>query len=229
MEDQGLVPIQSTARWLALVGMVLAMILIPFFAFGEGIDDWVENVLRAPADHKTVAGFILGLLLAVDILLPVPSSLVSTGLGALLGWAVGTIVSTLGMTAACWVGYQLGRGAGRVAARRLISLRELAWLEGAWTRWGSAIVLLLRAVPALAEASTILAGMGRMRQGRFLLLAMLSNAIISTVYATVGAYAVSTHSFLLAFTGAVLIPALVLWAAHRLQAKGASAGSEKLL
>src|SRR5262249_43189696 len=163
--------------------VVLAVILVPFAAVGGQVDRWVADILRAPADHPAATGLVLGLLLVADVLLPVPSSLVSTGLGVLLGGVAGTIVSTLGLTAACWVGYQLGRGAGRPVARRLIGDRDLTRLEAASASWGSGFILLLRAVPGLAEASTIVAGLSGMSRSRFLLLATCSNAVISAVYA----------------------------------------------
>jgi membrane protein DedA with SNARE-associated domain len=175
------------------------------------------------------------LLLAVDILLPVPSSLVSTALGAVLGWSGGFLVSTLGLTAACWLGYRLGGSAGRGAARRLIPERDLAWLEAAAERWGSGVIVLFRAVPALAETSAIFAGMSRMRPGRFLLLATLANAGISAVYAAVGAYSATVDSFLLAFAGAVLLPGLALlavdrarWTARLLKRGEPATGEERL-
>ncbi|BBH71866.1 hypothetical protein ACTI_85510 [Actinoplanes sp. OR16] len=204
-------------RRLALIVVVLAVILVPFAVAGDGMDRWVAGILRAPADHPAAAALLLGLLLAADVLLPVPSSLVSTSLGALLGGPAGTIVSTVGMTAACWVGYQLGRGAGRPVARRLIGGHDLTRLTATSASWGGGAVLLLRAVPGLAEASTIAAGLGGMSRRRFLLLVACSNAVISAVYATTGAYAVTTRSFLLAFAGAVLVPALALGAARMIR------------
>ena len=67
----------------------------------------------------------------------------------------------------------------------------------------------VRAVPVLAEASVLFAGIGSMRFGRFLLLTSLSNLGISLVYASVGAFAAEIQSFLLAVAGAVLVPLVV--------------------
>jgi membrane protein DedA with SNARE-associated domain len=124
------------------------------------------------------------------------------------------------MTAACWIGYRLGQSAGRGAARRLVSERDLAWLERASERWGSGVIVLFRAVPVLAEASAIFAGMSRMPLGKFMLISTLSNAGISAVYATVGAYSANVDSFLLAFTGAVLLPGLAMLVASQARRNG---------
>ncbi len=63
-------------------------------------------------------------------------------------------------------------------------------------------------VPVLAEASVLFAGMSKMNFRRFLIISTLSNLGISIVYAAVGAYSVSENSFLLAFAGAIIIPAV---------------------
>lgn len=213
----------APARWLAPLALLLAALLVPFFLWGERLDVWAADFARSPADRRLV-GLALGLLLAADVVLPVPSSLVSTALGALLGWPGGFLVSTLGMTAACWAGHRLGGSAGRGAAGRLVSERDLAWLEAASRRWGAGAIVLLRAVPALAEASAIFAGVSRMPLGRFLLVSALSNAGISAVYAAVGAYAAGAGSFLLAFAGALLLPGLAQLAAVGARALRGPAG-----
>jgi membrane protein DedA with SNARE-associated domain len=63
-----------------------------------------------------------------------------------------------------------------------------------------------RAIPVLAETSAVLAGMGSMKFGRFILLTGLSNLGISLVYAWVGAFAATVQSFLFALAGAILLP-----------------------
>ena len=50
--------------------------------------------------------------------------------------------------------------------------------------------------------------------GRYMLISTFSNAGISAVYATVGAYSANVDSFLLAFTGAVLLPGLAMLTAY---------------
>ncbi len=213
----------SNVRWLILVGLVLAVILVPAFIFGAAMDSWAESIIHAPVSDKAIQGTILGLLLVVDIVVPVPSSVVSTALGVILGWAPGCAISTLGMTAASWLGYRLGQGAGRGAAHRMVSERQLAWLETASERWGSAFIALFRAVPVLAEASSFFAGMSRMPAGRYMAISILSNAGISAVYTAVGAYSANVNSFPLAFIGALLLPGLAMWANGRMRDSGAPA------
>ena len=50
----------------------------------------------------------IGALLALDVFLPVPSSIVSTGAGVLLGFWTGAAVIWIGMTLGCVIGYVFG-------------------------------------------------------------------------------------------------------------------------
>lgn len=182
--------------------LLLALILVPFFLWEEAILKWANAFTSTPGNALTVAA-ALGGLLAADIVLPVPSSLVSTAAGALLGFLPGAMVSWLGMTAGSLIGYALG---ARASAGRWLPEADRARLERARKRFGDWIVILFRPVPVLAEASAVFAGAAAMPWGRFALLAALSNLGVSLVYAATGAFAASRESFLAAFAGAVLLP-----------------------
>jgi uncharacterized membrane protein YdjX (TVP38/TMEM64 family) len=201
---------QSARRWMLLCAGVLAVILVPFFLFGEQIESWTENFLDAASDRPLLIGVVLAALLASDILVPVPSSLASTAAGLFVGFAGGSVASLAGMTISCALGYWLGVQFGRPAANRLVGERELTRLEQLNQRLGDWVIVVSRPVPVLAEASVLFAGIGRMPLRRFLLLCTLSNLGVSVVYAAVGAFSASVNSFLLAFAGAILVPLLAM-------------------
>jgi 3-dehydroquinate synthase len=87
---------------------------------------------------------------------------------------------------------------------------QLLRLESGFERWGDWVLVTTRAVPVLAEASTLAAGVARMPFGRFVGVTTLANAGISAVYSAVGAYAATTSSFLLALSAAVVVPGVML-------------------
>lgn len=198
------------ARWTLLVGIVLAVILIPFIIFGEALDARAEAWVSAARSRPFLVAIAVVTLLAVDVVAPVPSSVVSTLSGVFLGAIAGTAASMAGMTLGCVIGYFLGGLIGRPASRSLLGPDEMTRLEAGWSRFGDGFVVVARAVPVLAEATTLFAGMGRMRFGRFLLLTTLANAGISVVYATTGALAAEMRAFWLALAAAIVLPGLVM-------------------
>ena len=152
----------------------------------------------------------LGLLLASDILLPIPSSLASTACGLLFGVVTGAAISLADMTVSCVLGYWLGAVCGRSLIGRWVGCEDLARLDALTARAGDWAVVVARPVPVLAEASVLVAGIGGMPFRRFLVLSGLANLGISVIYAVAGAFAATTHSFLLAVLAAIAVPWLAM-------------------
>jgi uncharacterized membrane protein YdjX (TVP38/TMEM64 family) len=207
---KGSAPDRPVLRWSLLTALIFAIILVPFLFFGPQLETWTESFIRSATGYPGWIAAILGSLLAVDILLPLPSSLISTAAGFLLGLVGGLLTSWIGMTASCIIGFWLGKRYGRAAACRIVGESELEHLEVLSRRVGNWVIVITRPMPMLAEASVLFAGISGMPPGQFLLLTTLSNLGISAVYATVGALSADANSFLLAFAGSILIPLVAM-------------------
>jgi membrane protein DedA with SNARE-associated domain len=149
--------------------------------------------------------------LAFDVFLPVPSSIVSTAAGVLLGLPVGAAVVWSGMMAGCLVGYAIGARSSN-AARRLVGEDGIARAGQLVERYGDLTIVLCRPVPVLAEASVVFAGLVRAHYGRFVRLTAAANLGIAAGYTAVGAYSrrLDSYSFLIAFLGALLLPGIFM-------------------
>ncbi len=175
-------------RWAALWTLLLAAVLIPFALFAGRFDAIAERIARGDFSGWPAAVAVAGLL-AIDVLLPVPSSVVSTAAGALFGFAAGTAVSWTGMTAGCALGYALGRLATGVA-RRLVGDASLDRASKLAARHGHWAIALTRPVPVLAEAGIVFAGIARAPAARSLAVAALANLVISVAWSALGAVSV---------------------------------------
>lgn len=184
-------------RWTALTCLVLALILVPFALWEDSITAFSARLL-APAAGRAVVAAVVVLLLAADVLLPVPSSFVSAGAVALLGALAGGVAIALGMTLGGWLGYGLGRWGGEPLAARVAGTTELSRARELMARHGSWLVLVCRGVPVLAEASTLLAGATRVSPALFALATTLGNVGLAAAYASIGALHLSGTSALLA-------------------------------
>ncbi len=204
-----------TMRWIVFVSVLLGLIIVPFVFWGDKIQVWLEGLQRHAEARPALAAAVIFGLLASDILLPVPSSVVGTYAGILLGFQLGALVSAVGMTVACMIGFWLGRRPARAVAARLVGEPQLKQLDNMQRRYKDWVVVVCRPVPVLAEASVVFAGMSRMSIARFFLMSTLSNIGISMAYARVGEASAKTESFLLAFAAAILVPGLAMLAARR--------------
>lgn len=197
-------------RWVVISVSLLALILVPFVLFEDQFNALAGRVVSGDVSPWYSATAI-ALLLAADVFLPVPSSILAAASGMVLGFVWGAVTVWVGMTAACVLGYTFGARAAS-AARRFVGEAGMARASNLATRYGAYALLLSRPVPVLAEASVIFAGIVRQPFIRFLRLTAWSNAGVALGYAAIGAYSMSVDSFLLAFLGAIAVPGLAMLA-----------------
>ena len=141
-------------RSILLASLLSLFIILPFLLWGEAAETWVDQFLSNETS-LWLLGAAIFLLLASDIALPIPSSVVATASGAFLGIGLGTIVSAGGMTAGVLAGLLIGRRYGRPACRAFVGAEEYDRLERYFRSHGLLILVLMRPVPVLAEASVI--------------------------------------------------------------------------
>lgn len=216
-------PFMIPIRSLLLFVAVVAFVLVGFALFGDTVDAWTEARLAEAQQRPFLTAMILMALLLVDIVFPVPSSVISTACGIFLGVWAGTLASFAGMTGTVVAGYALGRYAAK-PTEYLIGAREAEMLHAFHVRHGLWLLLALRPVPVLAETSVLFSGIARLRFGPVLAVTAIGNLSVSLVYVLVGVWGRKSGSFLLAFgvsivvTGLVfLVSRLVAW--HRARRK----------
>jgi uncharacterized membrane protein YdjX (TVP38/TMEM64 family) len=202
-------------RWALLWTALIALVLVPFFLFEDEFNALAGRIATGEVS-SSVAALAIGALLALDVFLPVPSSIVSTAAGVLLGLWPGASVVWAGMTAGSLVGYFVGVRSAPLA-QRLVGTAGLARAAALADRYGTWAVVLCRPVPVLAEATVVFAGLVRAPLRRFLWLTAGSNLGIAVGYAAIGAFSMRLDSFLIAFVGAVAVPGVALIAARWLQ------------
>jgi uncharacterized membrane protein YdjX (TVP38/TMEM64 family) len=201
-------------RWMVLWVVLIGLVLLPFLFFEQQFNAFAEQVTRAGTSRGIVAGAIFGLL-ALDVLLPVPSSIVSTAAGVFLGFALGAAIVWLGMMVGCVLGYALGKR-GSAAARRLVGEDSLARASRLMGQYGDLAIVLCRPVPVIAEASVVFAGLVNAPFARFARLTAISNVGIALGYSAFGAYSLRIDSFLIAFMGALVFPGLFMLVSRHL-------------
>ena len=210
-------------RWVIVAVILFGLILGPYVLYGEQINLWCEAWLSSSIATSPVTAGLIILLLCGDVLLPVPSALLSTASGMLFGLGPGCALSSIGMTLGSVGGYLLGRYGGRPMADRLVGRDELQRLERSRLRRSIWLLIVFRPIPVLAEASVVVAGLGGVNFARFAVMTTLANIGISFGYAAVGAWGVGTRGFLLAFVAALVFPGIAYLCSRRL--RQAEAGS----
>ncbi|HEV2888983.1 MAG TPA: VTT domain-containing protein [Frankiaceae bacterium] len=194
------------AMWAAVLAALLAVFAVATAAGLPVLDDPAPALRSAGAAGGAVAGVAV---LALDVVLPVPSSLVMVAFGAAYGVAAATALSVAGGALMAGVGGTLGRRGARALgpndaarARRLVD------------RYGVAAVVLTRPVPLLAESVVLVAGAAGMPLRRLVLGAAAGTLPLALVYAVAGAYGRAADATV-AFVVLVLLAAAALATGRR--------------
>lgn len=175
-------------RMLAPVAIVIAVVV--------GAKLLIENILgidTAPMvegwiqSAGTSEALLIVTLLAVDILLPVPSSLVMIVSGAAFGVWWGSVLALSGSIAGEWLGFELARRYGARASTWLVGPTDTERLARLFSRHGAAAVAISRALPILMETLSVVAGLSGMRRRTFLAASFVGTAPIVVAYAYAGA------------------------------------------
>jgi uncharacterized membrane protein YdjX (TVP38/TMEM64 family) len=177
--------LRSLVRPLLLLSLVLIVPIVPFIVWGDALEAQIAQIFDPPPPPAALFALIAGVL-ASDIFLPVPSSMVGTLAGSQLGVAMGTLTSWLGMTAGGVAGFALARKWGRPLALRLASETDLDRLDGVAARFGPLLIVLTRGVPVFAEACVLLLGVNRLPWSRLLPALVASNLGLALAYAAFG-------------------------------------------
>ncbi len=201
-------------RTLPLMCVVLLVPIVPFLFFGAQLEDWLRGIAEDPPATPVTAALVIGLL-ATDILLPIPSSVISTLCGWQLGWWRGTLATWVGMNLGAILGFGLARKWGKPFALWFSKGEDLDRMHEVSQRYGPLVLVLTRAMPVFAEATVLIAGIHRLTWRRFLPAVLLSNLGIAIAYSAFGDFAQQHQWLPLALGVSVAIPVLIAAAANR--------------
>ena len=198
---------KSDTRWMAIFIAIAVCIIVLFVLFEPFINRIVGASLGFFQGPYLVALVII-LILAFDVILPIPASVVCVAASAMLGFYGGVSAIWIGLMLGCIFGYWLGAKCNSLLLRKLLTTKEINRAADMSGRFGCSMLVIMRAVPVLAETSVITAGMVRMPITRFLLTCGLANAGVAITFAYIGSLATQENSLGLAILGSIAIPAI---------------------
>ena len=177
--------IMRLALWfLGLAAVVLGTWLVWGGSWEEqftvaGSVKWLE----AAGPWAWAAGIVL---LAGDLFLPVPSTIVISALGLIYGVLLGGLVAAAGLMTAGLCGYGLGRLFGGRFARRWLGEMDYEKGKLLFAAGGGWVVALSRALPILPEVISCTAGLVRMPFRRFVVSLACGSVPMGLLFAAIG-------------------------------------------
>ncbi len=203
-------------RTTLFVAVAISVPVIPLLILGLSFEERVASLFTRELSPEMRFAMIVGAL-ATDLVLPIPSSVVSTYGGGVLGVLPATLASWLGMTLGAMVGFGLARTFGEPLARRFSSPEDLQRMTSLSRRFGPIALVLTRALPILAEACVLLMGASGLSWKRFILPVVVCNLAISLTYALFGRYGSQIDALPAAIVASAVVPlAAALFVRRRL-------------
>jgi uncharacterized membrane protein YdjX (TVP38/TMEM64 family) len=177
----------------AVAALIVASKLLVEDVLGMNFEPAVANWLAQPGASGAV---LIIALLAADVFLPVPSSIIMVLSGAAFGVLWGAVFALIGSIAGEWLGFELVRKYGRHASRRIANDEDIDRVNYFFERYGALAVIVTRPLPIVMETMSLVAGLSRMRREVFLAASFVGTTPIVLVYAYAGAVSREVGSLL---------------------------------
>jgi uncharacterized membrane protein YdjX (TVP38/TMEM64 family) len=193
-----------------------ALVLGTWWVWGGSLDErftlagsvrWLESA----GPWAWAAGIAL---LAGDLFLPVPGTVVISALGLVYGVLIGGAMAAAGLMTAGLCGYGLGRLCGERFARRWLGDRDFDRGTQLFAAGGGWVVALSRALPILPEVISCTAGLVRMPFKRFVVSLACGSVPMGYLFAAIGHAGQETPGW--AFGLSLAVPAVLWWVASRI-------------
>jgi uncharacterized membrane protein YdjX (TVP38/TMEM64 family) len=195
--------------WLVVTGMLV--LFTALFAVVEALDVPLLTDPEPVLQGAPLAAAAVGVgLLVLDVVLPVPSSLVMIAHGAAFGPLLGASLSLVGSLGAALLGFAVGRRGGPLL-QRVVPAGERRRADALLARWGMLAIVVTRPVPLLAETTVILAGASPLSWRRTALAALVGSVPAAVLYALAGSAAAGLANPVAVFA-LVLLLAGATWA-----------------
>jgi uncharacterized membrane protein YdjX (TVP38/TMEM64 family) len=192
--------------WVLVV--LLLLFFLGAFLLVETLQPTFLSDPRVWMEARSVGAALAGVgMLVVDVVLPIPSSLVMILNGALFGILVGTLLSLLGALGAAIIGFLMGRRGGPLLVR-FVPPEDRERADRLLQDWGMLAIIATRSIPLLAETVIIMAGASSIPWRTMLLATLLGSLPMSLLYAITGATAATFANGLLSFSMVLLIAGL---------------------
>lgn len=149
--------------------ILAAMVAVPFAIWGDAVEAKLSvEAAVAWLRASRWAALAVVALHAADILLPVPSTALTTAMGVVYGPVIGGLMASAGALLGAAIGYWLCRAMGPQTAKVLAGKDGLVQARALFDRWGLALIAASRWVPVLPETMAFLCGLLRLNALWFL-------------------------------------------------------------
>ncbi len=181
---------------------VSAILIIITFLLLEDLETFFVSSLNAVSNHPLSYTLVSFLVLASDIILPVPSSIVMYTNGYVLGLFSGATLSLIALMIGSVVGYYLGKFTS-MGIKSTSDIRTQTILSN----YGALSILVTRGIPIISESISIVCGYNQLPFKQYFIMNLIGYIPLCLLYAFCGSIGYNRDTFLISFGCSLLISA----------------------
>jgi uncharacterized membrane protein YdjX (TVP38/TMEM64 family) len=173
------------------------------FVFFENIETYFHDVLSNSKEDINRFALLSFVILASDIILPVPSSIVMFMNGLVLGVVSAFFISLTASLLSSLLGYYIGKKTSFNTkdvdgkASRIIS------------KYGNLALIVSRGIPILSESISYTAGFNKLKIKNYIIFNIIGYIPVCLIYSLFGAMGKGENMFLISFSLSILISGLI--------------------
>ncbi|KAA5542342.1 TVP38/TMEM64 family protein [Adhaeribacter rhizoryzae] len=177
---------------LLIIFLICCGLVITTFLLFEEVEHWITAHVHS-GQSKATYTLLSFSFMALDTLLPVPSSLLMILNGKILGPFFGTLLSLVSSLLASVFGFYLGRSANPYFDK-FFAAQDKAYSNNLFQKFGNLTITISKALPVLSEAISFVAGTTAMPFKTFLLYSAIGHFVVAVGYAYLGSFSNEINS-----------------------------------
>jgi 3-dehydroquinate synthase len=200
------------------IPLILASIFLFLFIIFEASGlITLEKINILVLESGSFAAAIIIIFLIIDLILPMPSTVLMTFSGAFYGVFIGTLINVTGSLLASLAGFAITRKLGKT--RLFLDKTEKRSMDEWFIRWGEGILIISKMIPIVSETMACFVGLTRISWRKFIILSLLGIIPVSVYYAYVGSTSENFSEWLLPLFFGIAIPIAVWSILKKIQEK----------
>ena len=199
---------KKALNWKHIPVILASMFLFLFMIFETSGLITLEKINFLVLESGPFAAAIIIFFLVIDLILPMPSTVLMTFSGAFYGIFIGTLINITGSLLASLAGFAITRKLGKT--RPFLDKAEKQSMDEWFIRWGEGILILSKMIPIMSETMACFAGLTGISWRKFIILSLLGIIPVSVYYAYVGSTSENFSEWLLPLFFGIAIP-IVIW------------------
>lgn len=177
---------------LLIIFLICCVLIITTFLLFKDLEHWMTANINSGESVFTYTLLSFSFM-ALDTLLPVPSSLLMILNGKILGPFFGTLLSLVSSLLASMFGFYLGRSANSYFDK-FFAAQDKAYSNNLFLKFGNLAVTISKALPVLSEAISFVAGTTSMPFKTFVLFSVIGHFVVAVGYAYLGSFSNAINS-----------------------------------